>query len=106
MKLGLRKFTLTTHVTVSVGWLGAVAAYVAPALAGVASEDAQMLRDAYSTMDLIARFIIVPLSLAALITGLAQSLGTEWGLFRYYWIVVKFALTIAAVVVLLLHLRR
>ena len=39
-----------------------------------------------------------------MITGLVQSLGTEWGLFRYYWIVVKFALTIAAVVVLLLHL--
>jgi hypothetical protein len=104
MKLGLRKFTLTTHVTVSVGWLGAVAAYLAPAVTGVASEDAQMLRAAYSAMDWIARFAIVPLSLAALITGLVQSLGTEWGLFRYYWIVVKFVLTIAAVVVLLLHL--
>jgi hypothetical protein len=104
MKPRLRKFTLTIHVTASVGWLGAVAAYLAPAVAGVASEDAQMLRAAYVAMDLIARFVITPLSLAALITGLLQSLGTEWGLFRYYWIVVKFVLTIAAVVILLLHI--
>jgi hypothetical protein len=46
MKPRLRKFTLTTHVTASVGWLGAVAAYLTPAVAGVASEDAQMLRAA------------------------------------------------------------
>jgi hypothetical protein len=100
----LHKFTLTAHVTVSVGWLGAVLAYLAPAVAGLATEDAQMLRAAYFAMDLIARFVIVPLSLAALTTGLVQSLGTEWGLFRYYWIVVKFVLTVAAVFVLLLHL--
>jgi hypothetical protein len=100
----LRKFTLTAHVTVSVGWLGAVAAYLAPATAGLASEDAQMMRSAYLAMDLIGRFVIVPCSLAALLTGLVQSLGTEWGLFRHYWVLVKFLLTVVAVVVLLLHL--
>lgn len=50
------------------------------------------------------RTIIVPLSLAALVTGLLQSLGTEWGLFRHYWIVAKFVLTIGAIIVLLLHM--
>jgi hypothetical protein len=95
---------LTAHVTASAGWLGAVVAYLAPAVAGLDSEDAQTLRAAYSAMDLIGRFVVVPCSLAALLTGLIQSLGTDWGLFRHYWILAKFLLTIAAVVVLLLHM--
>ena len=79
MRPRLRKLTLTAHVTFSVGWLGAVAAYLAPATAGLASEDTQTIRSAYVAMDLIGRFVIVPCSLAALLTGLVQSLGTEWG---------------------------
>jgi hypothetical protein len=40
----LRKLILTTHITVSVGWLGAVAAFLALAIAGLTSRDAQMVR--------------------------------------------------------------
>jgi hypothetical protein len=99
----LRKLTLTTHVTSSVGWLGAVAVFLALAVAGLISQDAQMVRAAYLAMELTAWFVIVPLSLASLLTGLVQSLGTKWGLFRHYWVVVKFLLTILATLVLLLH---
>jgi hypothetical protein len=47
--------------------------------------------------------VIVPLSLAALLTGVVQSLGTPWGLFRHRWIVAKLALTVVATVLLLVH---
>jgi hypothetical protein len=57
----------------------------------------------YLSMNLLGQFIIVPLSLAALLTGLVQSLGTPWGLFRHYWVLVKFTLTIGATIILLLH---
>jgi len=80
----------TAHVTLSAGWLGAVVAYLALAIAGLTSHDAGMVHAAYLAMNLIGQLIIVPLSLAALLTGLVQSLATEWGLFRHYWIVVKF----------------
>ena len=43
-----------------------------------------MVRAAYLAMELTAWFIIVPLSLASPVTGLVQSLGTAWGLFRHY----------------------
>jgi hypothetical protein len=104
MTPGLRKFTLTAHVTFSVGWLGAVVAYLAVAIACLVSQDVQIVRSGYSTMELTGWFVIVPLSLAALLTGLVQSLGTEWGLFRYYWILVKCVLTVGAVTILLLHM--
>jgi hypothetical protein len=104
MTPGLRKFALTAHITVSVGWLGAVVAYLAVAIACLVSQDAQVVRSGYATMELTGWFVLVPLGLAALLTGLAQSLGTEWGLFRHYWVLVKFVLTVGAVTILLLHM--
>ena len=101
MTSGLRKLALTAHVTSSVALLGSIAAFLALAVAGLASEDAQMVRAAYPAMDLIARLVIVPLAFAALLTGLVQSLGTPWGLFRHYWVLVKLLLTILATIVLL-----
>ncbi len=104
MTPSVRKLALTAHVTSSVGWLGAVAAFLALAVAGVTSEDAGTVRASYLAMDLVGWFVIVPCSLAALVTGLVQSLGTQWGLFRHYWVLVKFLLTIAATILLLLHM--
>jgi hypothetical protein len=104
MRPALRKLALTAHVTFSVGWLGAVVAYLALAIGGLATQDAQVVRSGYFAMELTGWFVIVPLSLASLLTGLIQSLGTDWGLFRHYWILVKFALTVGATTILLLHM--
>lgn len=101
----LRKFTLTAHVTTSVGWLGAVASFLALAVAGLTSQDAQMVRAAYLAMELTGWFVIVPLSLASPLTGLVQSLGTTWGLFRHYWVLAKLLITIPASIFLLLHMQ-
>ena len=79
----LRKFALTAHVTSSVGWLGAVAGFLALAVAGLISPDAQTVRAVYLVMDLTAWYVIVPLCLASVLTGLVSSLSTTWGLFRH-----------------------
>jgi len=105
MTPGLRKFALTTHVTSSVGWFGTVAAFVALAIAGMISRDAQMVRAAYPAMELITRFIIVPLALLSLLTGIVSSLGTNWGLFQYYWVLLKLLIAILATIVLLVHMH-
>src|SRR5882672_11657580 len=104
MPPGVRKWALTAHVASSVGWLGAVAGFLVLSIAGLTSENADTVRSAYLAMDLLARFVIVPMGLAALATGLIQALGTEWGLFRHYWVLVKFLLTIGATTILLLHM--
>jgi hypothetical protein len=104
MSPAIRKLMLTGHVTFSVGWLGAAAAYVALAVTAVASHDGESVRSAYFGMELTGWFIIVPLCLASLTTGLVQSLGTEWGLFRHYWVLIKFVLTVVATIILLLHM--
>jgi hypothetical protein len=97
----LRKFALAAHLTFSVGWIGAAAGYIALDVATATSEDVQTLRAAYLAMELIAWYVIVPLALASLLTGLVMSLGTKWGLFRHYWVLISFLLTIIATIVLL-----
>jgi hypothetical protein len=104
MTPGLRKFVLTAHVTSSVGWLGAVVAYLALAVAALTSQDARTVRAAWIAMELTGSFVIVPLALASLLIGLVNALGTPWGLFRHYWVLVKFLLTVFATIILLLHM--
>ena len=105
MTPGVHKFALTGHVISSVGWFGAVAAFLALAVAGVASQNAQLVRAAYLAMELTGWFVIVPLSLVSFLTGLVLSLGTTWGLFRHYWVVAKILMTIPAIALLLLHMQ-
>src|SRR5262245_52622746 len=101
----LQRFRLPPHVTSSVGWLGSVAGFLVLAVAGLTSQDSQMVRAAYPAMELLAWYAIVPLSLASLLTGLIQALGTKWGLFRHYWIVFKLVINVASSVLLLVHMQ-
>ena len=99
----LRKLVLTAHVSSSVGWLGAVAVFLALGVVGLTSRDAQLVRAVYLAMESAGWAVLVPLALASLLTGLIQSLGTKWGLFRHYWIVVKLVINLVAIVILLLY---
>ncbi|MDS1272359.1 hypothetical protein RIF23_18895 [Lipingzhangella sp. LS1_29] len=99
----LRRAVLTAHILSSVGWAGAVATVLTLAVIGLAGSDAQVARAAYIAMAPITRYILVPLAVAALLTGIVQALGTPWGLFRHYWIVAKLGLTVLATGVLLMY---
>jgi len=103
MPAGLRKGALVTHVVSSVGWLGAVAAFLILAIAGVVVDDPAVVRSMYVAMEVLGVAALVPLSLASFFSGLLQSLGTSWGLVRHYWVIVKLAMTVLATVILLLY---
>ena len=103
MTSGVRKIALVTHVSSSLGWFGAVAAFLALAISGIASDNAQLVRSVYVAMEVVTWGVIVPFTIATLLTGIIQSLGTTWGLFRYHWVVAKLVLTVIATVILLVH---
>ena len=104
MAPGLRKFVLTVHLAFSLGWIGAVVAYLVLGVSAVTSKDVQTVRAAWIAMELTGWSAIVPLALGSLLTGLVMSLGTSWGLFRHYWVLITLALTVFSTVVLLLHM--
>ena len=101
----LRKSMLTAHIVSSVGWLGAVAMFLALGVVGLTSQDAQVVRAVYLSMESAGWSVLVPLAVASLLTGLVQALGTRWGLFRHYWVVAKLLMNVAAVIVLLLYMQ-
>jgi len=104
MAPGFRKLALIVHLAFSLGWIGAVVAYLVLGSSAVTSQDAQTVRAAWIAMELIGWSAIVPLALGSLFTGLVMALGTPWGLFRHYWVLITFVLTVLSTAVLLLHM--
>jgi hypothetical protein len=100
---GPRKLALMAHLTSSLGWVGAVLAYLALVVTALRSVDPGLVRTALLALEIVALYAIIPLAAVALLSGLIQSLGTEWGLFRHYWVVFKLLLTSIATAILLLH---
>ena|SRR5687768_2885486 len=105
MNPGLRKLALTTHVTSSVGWIGAVVVFLALAWLGLTSQEPGTVRGVYLVMDHAAWLTLVPFAVASFVTGLVMSLGTPWGLFRHYWVVFKLLITVFATVVLMMYMQ-
>jgi hypothetical protein len=68
------------------------------------SQDEQTVRGACLVMAPAAWFVLVPLAHASLLSGIALSLGTAWGLFRHYWVVLKLLITAFATVILLIYM--
>ena len=60
MSPGIRKLMLTVHGTSSVGWLGAIEAYIALNVPVLASDDEQTVRAAYLMMDVVMRYALLP----------------------------------------------
>jgi len=105
MTPGLRKLAFTTHVTSSIGWVGAVVVFLVLAGVGLTSQEPQIVRGVYLVMEHAAWLTLVPFALASLVTGLVMSLGTTWGLFRHYWVVFKLLITVFATLVLLVYMQ-
>lgn len=101
-----KKLTLTLHVVLSLGWLGAVVAYVALAITGVSGTDVEKVRAAFLSMELVGWRVIVPLSIGGLASGLLMSATTQWGFFRHYWVIAKLAMTAVGTGILLAHMPR
>jgi hypothetical protein len=104
MTAALRRLVFTTHVTSSVGWAGAVGVFIALAAIGLTSPHEPTVRGVYLLMAPTAWLVLVPLAHASLLSGLAISLGTPWGVFRHYWVAIKLAITTFSTVILLIYM--
>lgn len=101
----LRKCALTIHVITSVGWLGAVVSFLALAIASLVSKDSTTVQATSPMMEFTVWWVIVPFTFTSFLSGLVSSLFTPWGLFRYYWVLVKFLINGFCIIVLLEYVR-
>ncbi|CCH33965.1 hypothetical protein ABZ816_09085 [Actinosynnema sp. NPDC047251] len=94
-----RKTLLLLHVVSSVGWLGVTAGNLVLALVAF---DRPVL---YQAMELLGDYVVLPMGLLSLVTGVLVAVGTKWGLIRYRWVLVKLITTVVALVATVFALR-
>src|SRR4051794_34532282 len=73
-----RQALLAAHIAVSVGLLGDSAGFLAVAIR-TAGADSAAARGLVETLQMFSVVFGIPLSFGALLSGLALSLGTRWG---------------------------
>ena len=101
----IRKLVLFLHVSTSVALIGAVASFLTLAIVGISFSNSETQWACSVAMNIIARFVVLPLTILSLIVGILSSLGTPWGLVRFYWVIAKLILTAITLIVLLLQMH-
>jgi hypothetical protein len=102
MPTRLRRLVLTAHVVASVGWLGAATTFVAIAVVAMTSQAEPAVRGALLLMEPIGWYVLLPLAVTSLVTGIVQALGSVWGLIRHYWVLFKLVIGAVSTYVLLM----
>jgi len=94
----LRKTIVAAHVLVAVGWFGVVLAKLVLEVVALSTRNQEAARAGYLFVAALDGAAFPPAAIATVVTGVVLSVGTAWGLFRHWWIVVKLLLTVAVVV--------
>ncbi|MFD5386562.1 DUF2269 domain-containing protein [Streptomyces sp. NPDC127074] len=90
----VRRGLLVVHVVVSVGWLGLTLGMLALGITGAVADSAEEAGAVYRSMNVLGDWLLIPISLLSLVSGIVLALGTPWGLARHRWVYVKFWLTL------------
>ena len=94
LKRPVRRGLLVAHVAVSVSWLGLTVGLLALGITAFTTGDPATVGAATRAMKIFGDWLVVPVALLALVTGLVLALGTPWGLARHRWVWTKFWLTL------------
>ncbi|MFY0511534.1 DUF2269 domain-containing protein [Streptomyces anulatus] len=105
LKRPVRRGILVAHVAVSVSWLGLTVGLLTLGITAFATGDPVTADAATRSMKIYGDWLVVPVALLALVSGLVLSLGTPWGLARHRWVWTKFWLTLVTTGLSIFSLR-
>lgn len=97
-RLTWRKPLLALHVAATVSVLGADLVLLVLGAAGVRGAAPATI---YPALHLVGSWLVAPLAVVSLATGLLLGALTPWGVFRYWWVAIKLAITAALTAVVL-----
>jgi hypothetical protein len=83
----------------SVGLLGDSAGFLAVAIRAASTEDPEVVIEFVKVLNMFSLVFGIPLSVGALLSGLALGFGTRWGVFRYAWVSTKQLLIVSVMLV-------
>jgi hypothetical protein len=86
-----RKPLLIVHVVATVSLIGTTLVLIALGISGLRGADP---RSVYPAAYLVEAWLVAPLAILSLSTGLLQAVLTRWGPLQYWWVVIKFTTTL------------
>ena len=95
----VRRAVLTAHIIASVGLLGDCAALLAINVRAATTGDPELAASSYELLDMFSLVFGIPLSMAALVTGLVLGFGTKWGVLRHRWVTIKLLVILSVILV-------
>ncbi|WP_405861230.1 DUF2269 domain-containing protein [Streptomyces sp. NBC_00090] len=97
LKRPARRATLVVHVVSAASWLGLALGLLALGITAATTESAPVLEASVRSMKTMVDWLVFPVALLTLLTGLLMALASNWGLARHRWIYTKFWLTLAMI---------
>ncbi|OZB91209.1 hypothetical protein [Paenibacillus sp. XY044] len=98
MTVKQRKWLLILHLLFSAIMLGTAVIFLFLSITAAVTEDEGVFRACYIIMHMLSEKTVRVSTIATLVTGILLSVWTPWGLFEYYWIIVKEILTLLLVI--------
>lgn len=86
-------------------WLGLSVGLLTLGITAYTTGDPSLTEAAYRAMKVFADWLLAPVAVVTLVSGLALSLGTPWGLARHRWVWIKFWITLATAAATVFALR-
>ena len=94
-----KRWLLSAHLLCTVAWLGAALCSLIFNITALITTDPYLLNATYVFADILDKAILRGGAVGALLTGLLLSVLTQWGLMRFYWIIVKEIVGVLCIVV-------
>ena len=94
-----RRALLTVHIIAGVGLLGDVAAVLAINVRAATTDDSALAAASYELLAMFTVLFGIPLSFAALGSGILLGMSSVWGVVRHAWVAAKLALLLGVILV-------
>ncbi len=102
-----RRLVRLAHLIAALGWIGVDVVFGVLAVTGFFSETPGTVAASYLALSIFVVPLLLMFGLTTLGTGLALSIGSGWGVIRYWWVTAKLLINVvlSGLVLLLLQPR-
>jgi len=95
----MRRAILFVHIACSVALLGDVACFLAVSVRAATTDDPALATASYELLEMFSLVFGIPLSFGALLSGLALTTVTKWGVRKHRWVLAKLVVIVSVIFV-------
>lgn len=93
-----RKALVAAHAVAAASWVGIAVTFIAMAVVAMSTNDIATTHTVYTLMATFDITLLPWANFATVLTGLALSITTKWGLVSYYWVAAKIVIAVGILV--------